>query len=308
MLELFHLCWLGGNGFGAAKIILFFRCATTALQEFSPHPGLSLFAHRIPPVGPPQIAHFSRISSPLPPLLQLSLAFLLPLSVRRGEHRELSTQSSPFFIQSSPFSCIYSRVLPRASHSTPALCHSLHFSSPSAVGDRSETHKFHLLMHTSSDAGVPFPLRCRKVQSFLTTMRPSPRLLASFAFKILLQLVHSLLTRPSSPIASSANFLSPWSSTRLFPHLSETHLRDMTQKLTIRTIIRCLSSHFAIQILPLSCIIRRTLQKCEEKAWRIGIKALALPKDDRKLGCLNVNNVQSAVRNRQNRLSPDPQA
>ena len=91
---------------------------------------------------------------------------------------------------------------------------------------------------TSSDAGVTFPFRCRKVQSFLTTMRPSPRLLVSIAFEILLQLVHSLLTSPSSPIASSANFLSPWSSTRLFPHLSETHFRDMTQKLTIRTIIR----------------------------------------------------------------------
>ena len=148
----------GGNGFGAAKIILFFRCAATALQEFSPHTGLSLFAHRIPPVGPPQIAHFSRIYSPLPPLLQLSLAFLLPFSVRRGEHRELSTQSSPFFIQSSPFSCIYSRVLPRASHSTPALCHSRHFSSPSAVGDRSETHKFHLLMHHILRRRCAFPL------------------------------------------------------------------------------------------------------------------------------------------------------
>ena len=161
---------------------------------------------------------------------------------------------------------------------------------------------------TSSDAGVPFPLPLSQSPVISHHMRPSPRLLASFASKILLQFVHSLLTRPSSPIASSANFLSPGSSTRLFPHLSETHFRDMTQKLTIRTIIRCLSSHFAIQILPLSCKIRRTLQKCEEKAWRIGIKALALPKDDRKLGYLNVNNVQSAVRNRQNRLSPDPQA
>lgn len=161
---------------------------------------------------------------------------------------------------------------------------------------------------TSSDAGVPFPFRCRKVPSFLTTMRPSPRLLASFAFKLFLQPVQSLLTRPSSPVASSTITLSPRSSTRLFPHLSETHFRDMTQNLTIRTIIRCPSSHFAIQILSLSCKIRRTLQKCEEKAWRIGIKALALPKDDRKLGYLNVNNVQSAVRNRQNRLSPDPQA
>lgn len=308
MLELFHLCWLGGNGFGAAKIILFFRCATTALQEFSPHTGLSLFAHRIPPVGPPQIAHFSRISSHLPPLLQLSLAFLLPFSIRRGEHWELSTQSSPFFIQSPPFSCIFSRVLPRASPGTPTLCHSLHFSSPSAVGNRSETHKFHLLMHHILRRRCAFPLPLSLSPVISHHMLPSPRLLASFAFKILLQLVQSLLTRPSSPIASSANSLSPGSSTRLFPHLSETHLRDMTQKLTIRTIIRCLSSHFAIQILPLSCKIRRTLQKCEEKAWRIGIKALALPKDDRKLGCLNVNNVQSAVRNRQNRLSPDPQA
>ena len=242
------------------------------------------------------------------PFLRLSLAFLLHLSLRRGEHREHSTQSSPFFIQSPPFSRIFSRVLPRASPGTPALRHSLHFSSPSAVDNRSKRTSSIYSCTTSSDAGVPFPLRCRKVQSFLTPMRPSPRLLASFAFKILLQLVRSLLTRPSSPIASSANFLSPGSSTRLFPHLSETHFRDMTQKLTIRTIIRCLSSHFAIQILPLSCKIRRTLQKCEEKAWRIGIKALALPKDDRKLGCLNVNNVQSAVRNRQNRLSPDPQA
>jgi len=183
-----------------------------------------------------------------------------------------------------------------------------HFSSPSAVGDRSETHKFHLLMHHILRRRCAFPLPLSLSPVISHHMLPSPRLLASFAFKILLQLVQSLLTRPSSPIASSANSLSPGSSTRLFPHLSETHLRDMTQKLTIRTIIRCLSSHFAIQILPLSCKIRRTLQKCEEKAWRIGIKALALPKDDRKLGCLNVNNVQSAVRNRQNRLSPDPQA
>ena len=203
------------------------------------------------------------------------------------------------------FSPVFCRV-PRPAHPPCAIrCIFLpHLRSAKGVKRTSSIYS----CTTSSDAGVPFPFRCHKVQSFLTTMRPSPRLLASFAFKILLQLVHSLLTRPTSPIVSSANFLSPWSSTRLFPHLSETHLRDMTQKLTIRTINRRLSSHFAIQILPLSCKIRRTLQKCEEKAWRIGIKALALPKDDRKLGCLNVNNVQSAVRNRQNRLSPDPQA
>lgn len=242
------------------------------------------------------------------PFLWLSLALLLHLSVRRGEHREHSTQSSPFFIQSPPFSRIFSRVLPRASPGTSTLCHSLHFSSPSAVGNRSETHKFHLLMHHILRRRCAFPLPLSQSPVISHHMRPSPRLLASFSFKILLQLVRSLLTRPSSRIASSANILSPGSSTRLFPHLSETHFRDMTQKLTIRTINRCLSSHFSIQILPLSCKIRRTLQKCEEKAWRIGIKALALPKDDQKLGCLNVNNVQSAVRNRQNRLSPDPQA
>lgn len=203
------------------------------------------------------------------------------------------------------FSPVFCRV-PRPAHPPCAIrcIFPPHLRSTTGVKRTSSIYS----CTTSSDAGVPFPFRCHKVQSFLTTMRPSPRLLASFAFKILLQLVHSLLTRPTSPIVSSANFLSPWSSTRLFPHLSETHLRDMTQKLTIRTINRRLSSHFAIQILPLSCKIRRTLQKCEEKAWRIGIKALALPKDDRKLGCLNVNNVQSAVRNRQNRLSPDPQA
>ena len=64
----------------------------------------------------------------------------------------------PVFIQSSPFSCIYSRVLPRASHSTPALCHSLRFSAPSAVGDRRETHKFHLLMHHILRRRCAFPL------------------------------------------------------------------------------------------------------------------------------------------------------
>ena len=149
---------VGGNGFVAAKIILFFRCATTALQEFSLHPGLSLFAHRIPPVGAPQIAYFSRISSPLPPLLQLSPAFLLTFSTRRGKCREHSVRRSLFFFQSPPFSSISSRVLRRASHSTPALCHSLHFSAPSAVGDRSETHKFHLLMHHILRRRCAFPL------------------------------------------------------------------------------------------------------------------------------------------------------
>ena len=208
MLELFHLCWLGGNGFGAAKIILFFRCATTALQEFSPHTGLSLFAHRIPPVGPPQIAHFSRISSPLPPLLQFSLAFLLPLSARRGEHRELFTQSSPFFIQNPPFSCIYSRVLPRASHSTPALCHSLHFSSPSAVGDRSETHKFHLLMHHILRRLCAFPLSAvAKFSHFSPSCAPrlvfSPPSLSKFSFNSSNPSSHVRLLRLPHPQISS---------------------------------------------------------------------------------------------------------
>ena len=210
----------------------------------------------------------------------------------------------------------FSSKVPHFRAFTPVFCRAHRPAHPpcaircifSPVDNRSETHKFHLLMHHILRRRCAFPLPLSQSPVISHHMRPSPRLLASFAFKILLQLVQSLLTRPSSPIASSTITLSPGSSTRLFPHLSETHLRDMTQKLTIRTIIRCFPSHFSIQILPLSCKIRRTLQKCEEKAWRIGIKALALPKDDRKLGCLNVNNVQSAVRNRQNRLSPDPQA
>lgn len=83
---------------------------------------------------------------------------------------------------------------------------------------------------TSSDAGVPFPFRCRKVPSFLTTMRPSPRILASFAFKLFLQLVQSLLTRPSSPVASPTITLSPRSSTRLSsPLVGDTFSRHDTK-------------------------------------------------------------------------------
>lgn len=267
-------------------------------------------------VRPPHSARWTAPNCALLPYLFTSFApsfgFLLLFS-SPSRHEEANVGNIPF---EGP--CFSSKV-PHFRAFTPAFCCAPRTAHPPCAIRcifpphlRSTTGMKHTSSiyscTTSSDAGVTFPFRCRKVQSFLTTMRPSPRLLVSIAFEILLQLVHSLLTSPSSPIASSANFLSPWSSTRLFPHLSETHFRDMTQKLTIRTINRCLSSHFAIQILPLSCKIRRTLQKCEEKAWRIGIKALALPKDDRKLGCLNVNNVQSAVRNRQNRLSPDPQA
>ena len=126
------------------------------------------------------------------PFLRLSLAFLLHLSVRRGEHREHSTQSSPFFIQSPPFSRISSRVLPRASHSTPTLCHSLHFSSPSAVDNKSETHKFHLLMHHILRRRCDFPLPLSQ---------------------------SSVISHPHAPLASSSRLLrfqnSP--STRPFP-------------------------------------------------------------------------------------------
>lgn len=236
---------------------------------------------------------------------------LLFSSTSRNEEANIGNfplKSSPFFNQSPPFSRIFSRVLPRASPGTPALCHSLHFSAPSAVGDRSETHKFHLLMHHILRRRCAFPLPLS--QSSVISHPHAP--LASSSR--LLRFQNSPSTRPFPPHTSifSDRLIRKFPLSRVinptFPHLSETHFRDMTQKLTIRTIIRCFPSHFAIQILPLSCKIRRTLQKCEEKAWRIGIKALALPKDDRKLGCLNVNNVQSAVRNRQNRLSPDPQA
>ena len=126
------------------------------------------------------------------PFLRLSLTFLLHLSVRRGEHREHSTQSSPFFIQSPPLSCIFSRVLPRASPGTPTLCHSLHFSSPSAVDNRSETHKFHLLMHHILRRRCAFPLPLSQ---------------------------SSVISHPHAPLASSSRLLrfqnSP--STRPFP-------------------------------------------------------------------------------------------
>ena len=220
----------GGNGFGAAKIILFFRCATTALQEFSPHPGLSLFAHRIPPVGPPQIAHFSRISSPLPPLLQLSLAFLLPLRYEEANIGNFPLKV-PRFSSKVPHFCAFTPAFcraPRTAHPPCAIrcIFPPHLRSATGVKRTSSIYS----CTTSSDAGVPFPFRCRKVPSFLTTMRPSPRLLASFAFKILLQLVQSLLTRPSSPVASSTITLSSRSSTRLSsPLIGDTFSRHDTK-------------------------------------------------------------------------------
>ena len=295
----------------------FWCCKDNIIFPLRRHRTARVFpTHRAFSVRPPHSTRWVALNCALLPCVFTSSApffdfLLLFSSTSRYEEANIGNfpLKVPRFSSKVPhylaFSPVFCRV-PRPAHPPCAVrcIFPPHLRSATGVKRISSIYS----CATSSDVGVPFPFRCRKVQSFLATMRPSPRLLASFAFEILLQLVHSLLTRPSSPIASSANFLSPWSSTRLFPHLSETHFRDMTQKLTIRTIIRCLSSHFAIQILSLSCKIRRTLQKCEEKAWRIGIKALALPKDDRKLGCLNVNNVQSAVRNRQNRLSPDPQA
>lgn len=242
------------------------------------------------------------------PFFSFLLLFSSPFRYEEANIGKFRRKVPRYSSKIPPFSRIFSRVLPRASPGTPALCHSLHFSSPSAVDNRSETHKFHLLMHHILRRRCAFPLPLS--QSSVISHHYAP--LASSSR--LLRFQNSPSTRPIPPHTSIFsdrfihNYPLPLVINPTFPHLSETHLRDMTQKLTIRTIIRCLSSHFAIQILPLSCKIRRTLQKCEEKAWRIGIKALALPKDDRKLGCLNVNNVQSAVRNRQNRLSPDPQA
>lgn len=128
--------------------------------------------------------------------LRLSLTFLLHLSVRRGEHREHSTQSSPFFIQSPPFSRIFSRVLLRASPGTPALRHSLHFSSPSAVDNRSETHKFHLLMHHILRRRCAFPLPLS--QSPVISRHHAP--LASSSR--LLRFQNSPSTRPIPPHTS----------------------------------------------------------------------------------------------------------
>lgn len=130
------------------------------------------------------------------PFLRLSLAFLLHLSVRRGEHREHSTQSSPFFIQSPPFLCIFSRVLPRASPGTPTLCHSLHFSSPSAVDNRSETHKFHLLMHHILRRRCAFPLPLS--QSSVISHHHAPFASSSH----LLRFQNSPSTRPIPPHTS----------------------------------------------------------------------------------------------------------
>ena len=88
----------------------------------------------------------------------------------------------PYFRAFSPVFC---RV-PRPAHPPCAIrcIFPPHLRSATGVKRTSSIYS----CTTSSDAGVPFPFRCRKVPSFLPTMRPSPRLLTSFAFKILLQL------------------------------------------------------------------------------------------------------------------------
>ena len=231
VLELFHLCWLGGNGFGAAKIILFFRCATTALQEFSPHPGLSLFAHRIPPVRSHQIVLITHPPSPHPHLPSAFSGFsphLLDTKRQTSGNFPLKvprfSSKVPHFRAFTPAFC----CAPRTAHPPRAVrcIFPPHLRSATGVKRTSSIYS----CTTSSDAGVPFPFRCRKVPSFLTTMRPSPRLLASFAFKLLLQLVQSLLTRPFSPVASSTITLSPRSSARLSsPLIGDTFSRHDTK-------------------------------------------------------------------------------
>ena len=161
------------------------------------------------------------------PFLRLSLAFLLHLSLRRGEHRELSTQSSPFFIQSPPFSRIFSRVLPRASPGTPALCHSLHFSSPSAVDNRSETHKFHLLMHHILRRRCAFPPSAvAKFSHFSPPCAPrlvfSPPSLSKFSFNSSIPSSHVRLLRSPHPQISSLPGHQPDFSPTYRRHIFET--------------------------------------------------------------------------------------
>jgi len=161
------------------------------------------------------------------PFLRLSLTFLLHLSVRRGEHREHSTQSSPFFIQSPPLSCIFSRVLPRASPGTPALCHSLHFSSPSAVDNRSETHKFHLLMHHILRRRCAFPPSAvAKFSHFSPSCAPrlvfSPPSLSKFSFNSSNPSSHVRLLRSPHPQISSLPGHQPDFSPTYRRHIFET--------------------------------------------------------------------------------------
>lgn len=161
------------------------------------------------------------------PFLRLSLALLLHLSLRRGEHREHSTQSSPFFIQNPPFSRIFSRVLPHASPGTPALRHSLHFFSPSAVGDRSETHKFHLLMHHILRRRCAFPPSAvAKFSHFSSPCAPrlvfSPPSLSKFSFNPSIPSSHVRLLRSPHPQISSSSGHQPDFSPTYRRHIFET--------------------------------------------------------------------------------------
>ena len=130
------------------------------------------------------------------PFLRLSLAFLLPLSVRKGEHGELSTQKLPVFHPKSPifahFLPCFAACLARHPHLVPFAA----FFSPSAVGDRSETHKFHLLMHHILRRRCDFPPSAvAKSRHFSPSC--APRLVSH-----LLRFQNSPSTRPIPPHTS----------------------------------------------------------------------------------------------------------
>lgn len=145
----------------------FWCCKDNIIFPLRRHRTARVFpTHRAFSVRPPHSARWAAPNCAFFPYLFTSSApffgfLLLFSSTSRYEEANIGNfrrKSSPFFIQSSPFSRIFSRVLPRASPGTPALRHSLHFSSPSAVDNRSETHKFHLLMHHILRRRCAFPL------------------------------------------------------------------------------------------------------------------------------------------------------
>ena len=217
----------------------FWCCKDNIIFPLRHHRTARVFpTHRAFSVRPPHSAHWAAPNCVLLPYLFTSSApsfgFLLLFS-SPSRHEEANVGNIPF---EGP--CFSSKV-PHFHPFPPAFCCAPRTAHPpcaircifpphlrSATGVKRTSSIYSCT--TSSDAGVPFPFRCRKVPSFLTTMRPSPRLLASFAFKILLQLVQSLLTRPSSPVASSTITLSPKSSTRLSsPLIGDTFSRHDTK-------------------------------------------------------------------------------